>query len=133
MPLDVADALCAQQPVEIRRGLDQREEVRAPLRIHCVVEHVGQARAEHALTAAVLLGECLMVCIPCQGLAPVGRAGSNALTLGPPNDLAHAGIHEVFGIAVVTGRGNLCAPDEGIECVVRPLDFAVLGHAALQK
>ena len=44
----VSDPLRDQQPVKIRRLGDQVEQVRTPLHRHLVVEHVGQAGAEHA-------------------------------------------------------------------------------------
>src|SRR5262249_1546648 len=49
----IADALCEQKPVQIRREFDQVEQIAAPLRIDLVVEDVGERRAKHSLSATV--------------------------------------------------------------------------------
>ena len=48
----VADTLRDEQPIEVRRFADQREQLRTPFGRYLVIEHVGEAGAEYALADA---------------------------------------------------------------------------------
>ena len=60
--------------------------VAPPGGVHLIVEHVGQRRAEHALTSSMLGLEQPCSVVPCQGIAPV-RFGSAAAGMIAPLDL----------------------------------------------
>ena len=58
----VADALGQQQPIQVGRGVDEREEVGAPLRVDGIVESARdaqntRARAEERLSVVLQFGQ----------------------------------------------------------------------------
>ncbi len=86
----IADALGEQKPIEIGRLLDKVEQVGSLLRIHGVVEYVGERHAEDTATPAVFREKRFMCRIPRQRLAPIrfrcattGAPGPQ-LMAGPP-------------------------------------------------
>ena len=119
----VADPLRQQQPVEVRRLLDQEEEVRTPLRIDRVVEHVGKAGAEHPLAPPMLGHEGLSLSVPFEWLAPVRCAGPPARCARAPVDrrAVVAGVAR-FGIAMVAAGAYLLATFPWVKGVIAPFD-----------
>lgn len=117
---DVAYPFRKHEPVQIRRGTDQGEQVRAPLAGHFVVEHVGQARAEHPTAPAVLGHEGGGLAFPLQRLLPVRGAGALARLAGTPLHFVPALVHQRLGVAVIAARRNLRAADEWVEGAVAP-------------
>src|SRR5258706_13017042 len=91
-----------------------------------VVEHVGQARAEHPVANTEALG----LGIPGQRFTPVRGAAPAALCGGSPLHETGA-LRPSLGIAVVAAWADFLAAIPGVECVVRPLDLSVLAHHAI--
>src|SRR5690349_14380188 len=127
----VADALRQKQPIEVRRLLDQREEIRAPCRVDSIVEHVRERRAEHALAPTMLIEEVPVHRVPVQRLTPVRSRRAAPRRARSPVDRRAAAETRVarLGIAVIAAGPDLLAAFPRIERVICPFDFAVLAHA----
>src|SRR5689334_7112423 len=102
----------------MRRRADHREEIPAPVLGHGVIEDVGQARAEDAVTHA----GGLRGVVPPEGFLPI--LDRCAPPGAAPLDQA-AAPGPALCIAAVAARGNLRAAVPRVKRVVGPFNLAV--------
>lgn len=118
---DVPDPLRQQQPNELRRSLDQVEEISTPRRIDLIVEDIGKRGTEYEGTRAI--SDSLPV--PSERLFPVSRRRPRARLTGAPLDPAKALILMDLSITVIACGADLGATDPRVESVVGPFNFRV--------
>jgi len=129
---NILRSLSQELPIQFIACANEVEQIRAPEGVHLIVEHVGQRRAEHALTPSMLGLEQPCPVVPCQGIAPV-RFGSAAAGMIAPLDLTTP-LRPFLCIAKVACRGrtpctrDLSAADPRIKRRVGPLNFGLGTH-----
>src|SRR6202022_701436 len=129
---NILRSLGQELPIQFIACTNEVEQIRAPRGVYLIVEHVGQRRAEHALTSSMLGLEQPCPVVPCQGIAPV-CFGSAAAGMVAPLDLTTP-LRPFFRIAKVACRGStpctrdLRAAGPRIKRAGGPLNFGLGTH-----
>ena len=113
-----ADHIGVSDPID-RRAIADRP--------HCRT-HPPATHTKHKARATVLGFKRISAALPCERLSPICFTGSAALAFWTPSNSTQALIHQRFGIAVITCRAYLLAPDPRIECGIGPRNICLFGH-----